>query len=155
MNIMQRVPKPSASPNKRKAKGGKRSTDSPTSGADASSDDNASRGGSKQKQGEQGVDEILHLKILQSAFDHGDTPGTIVLATGDAAHAEYSDGFKKNIERVLRLGWNIELYGWGRNISSAWRDAEFLAKWGHQFKIVELDDFCEELFDMTIERLEQ
>ena len=33
---------------------------------------------------EQGVDEILHLKILESIVDT-DVPSTIVLATGDAA----------------------------------------------------------------------
>jgi hypothetical protein len=78
----------------------------------------------------------------------------MVLATGDAANAQYSVGFKKIIERVLAHGWNIELYGWKRNISSAWREPEFAEQWGHQFKIVELDGFCEELFDMTIESLE-
>jgi hypothetical protein len=106
------------------------------------------------KHGEQGVDELLHLKILQSAMDTT-RPATLVLATGDAATAQYSDGFKKNIERVLAHGWNIELYGWSRNISSAWREPEFVEQWGHQFKVVELDGFCEELFDMTIESLEQ
>ncbi len=151
MNILERVPKPASPVRKRKSKGGNRDLDAPTSGADTSGEDCFL---GPMKQGEQGVDELLHLKILQSAMD---TPraATMVLATGDAATAQYSDGFKKNIERVLAHGWNIELYGWSRNISSAWREPEFVEQWGHQFKIVELDGFCEELFDMTIESLEQ
>ncbi|GAB1317226.1 NYN domain-containing protein [Madurella fahalii] len=151
MNILQRVLKPASPSRKRKSKNGAREPESPASGPDTSGDDAYLQ---PMKQGEQGVDELLHLKILQSAMDTPN-PGTMVLATGDAASAEYSDGFKKNIERVLALGWHIELYGWRRNISSAWREPEFAEKWQHQFKIVELDEFCEELFDMTIESLEQ
>ncbi|KAL2151608.1 hypothetical protein VTH82DRAFT_6706 [Thermothelomyces myriococcoides] len=147
MNILERVPKPASSPvRKRRPKTG----ETPTSGHDTSGEECFF---GSMKHGEQGVDELLHLKILQSAMDTP-SPATMVLATGDAASAQYSDGFKKNIERVLALGWNIELYGWSRNISSAWREPEFAEKWGHKFKIIELDEFCEELFDMTIESLE-
>ncbi|KAH6614715.1 hypothetical protein B0J18DRAFT_306040 [Chaetomium sp. MPI-SDFR-AT-0129] len=155
MNILERVPKPSSPVRKRKTKSGVREMDAPTSGADTSGEDcfaKPAKGG-PVKHGEQGVDELLHLKILQSAMDT-QKPATMVLATGDAASAQYSDGFKKNIERVLDHGWNIELYGWSRNISSAWREPEFSEAWGHKFKIIELDEYCEELFDMTIESLE-
>ncbi|AEO60257.1 hypothetical protein MYCTH_2309349 [Thermothelomyces thermophilus ATCC 42464] len=152
MNILERVPKPASSPvRKRKPKAGPRDADASTSGHDTSGEECFF---GPMKHGEQGVDELLHLKILQSAMDTP-SPATMVLATGDAASAQYSDGFKKNIERVLALGWNIELYGWSRNISSAWREPDFAEKWEHQFKIIELDEFCEELFDMTIESLEQ
>ena len=150
MNILERVPKPASPMRKRRARPGARDLDAPTSGADTSGEEYVG----PMKHGEQGVDELLHLKILQSAMDSA-KPATMVLATGDAATAQYSDGFKKNVERVLSLGWNIELYGWSRNISSSWRDPEFTDQWGHQFKIVELDGFCEELFDMTIESLEE
>lgn len=57
---------------------------------------------------EQGVDEILHLKILESLIDT-EQPATIVLATGDAAEAEYSEGFMKMVERALKRGWMVEL----------------------------------------------
>ncbi len=150
MNILERVPKPASPMRKRRARPGARDLDAPTSGADTSGEEYVG----PMKHGEQGVDELLHLKILQSAMDTA-KPATMVLATGDAASAQYSDGFKKNVERVLSLGWNIELYGWSRNISSSWRDPEFTEQWGHQFKIVELDGFCEELFDMTVESLEE
>lgn len=105
----------------------------------------------KDCKSEQGVDEILHLKILQCPYDHDD--GTIVLATGDAAEAEFSDGFKKQAERVLKCGWNLELYAWSHTISSAWRDTAFLAKHGDRIRIIELDEFIEELYEMSIDML--
>ncbi|KAK3305560.1 uncharacterized protein B0T15DRAFT_434538 [Chaetomium strumarium] len=150
MNILERVPKPASPQRKRKPKASNREADSATSGPDTSDNDSPL---GPMKNGEQGVDELLHLKILQSAMDTLE-PATMVLATGDAASAQYSDGFKKNVERVLAIGWNIELYGWRRNMSSAWRDPKFVDTYGGRFKIIELDEFCEELFDMTIESLE-
>ncbi|KAL2268093.1 hypothetical protein VTJ83DRAFT_2939 [Remersonia thermophila] len=147
MNILERVPKPAAGSPARKRRGKAAASDA--SGTDTSGEDNGGRN-VVMKQGEQGVDELLHLKILQSAMDARE-PATMVLATGDAASAQYSDGFKKNIERVLSRGWNIELYGWSRNISAAWREPDFLKKWHSQFKIFELDAFCEELYDMYVE----
>ncbi|KAL8950229.1 MAG: hypothetical protein Q9222_003718, partial [Ikaeria aurantiellina] len=57
---------------------------------------------------EQAVDEILHLKILESVVD-ATAPSTIVLATGDAAEAEYSSGFLRMVERALEKGWKVEL----------------------------------------------
>lgn len=94
---------------------------------------------------EQGVDEILHMKMLQSVVD-APRPGTMVLATGDAAEAEFSDGFFSNVERALKQGWNVELIGWKNNISSAWRDKAFEKRWtAGQFRIIELDDVAEEL----------
>ncbi|KAK0648769.1 hypothetical protein B0T16DRAFT_324855 [Cercophora newfieldiana] len=148
MNILHRVPKPVSPTFRRKPKNVREleSATSETSGDDCFT--------GPMKNGEQGVDELLHLKILQSAID-APGGGTIALATGDAAHAEYSDGFKSNIERALVGGWNIELYGWSRNISSAWREPEFIKQWGDKFRIIELDNFCEELFDMTIESLQR
>jgi len=49
-----------------------------------------------KKVSEQGADGILHLKMLESIVD-SKQPSTIVLATGDAAEAEYSGGFLKNV----------------------------------------------------------
>ncbi|KAL2264013.1 hypothetical protein VTK26DRAFT_3568 [Humicola hyalothermophila] len=152
MNILQRVPKLASPVRKRSKKSVSSKRDLCGSGSDSSADDCPV---GVLKQAEQGVDELLHLKILQSAADGSGNPGTIVLATGDAANAQYSDGFKSNVERALRNGWHVELYSWSRNISSAWREPEFAAEWGRKFKIIELDQFCEELFDMTIESLEQ
>ncbi|KAK3074061.1 hypothetical protein LTR53_003840 [Teratosphaeriaceae sp. CCFEE 6253] len=96
---------------------------------------------------EQGVDEILHLKILESVVD-SEEPSTIVLATGDAAQAEYSPGFMKMIERALKKGWKVELVSWSKNISGMYRKPEWLARWGEQFRVVYLDDYAEELLEM-------
>jgi hypothetical protein len=144
MNILQRVtgPKPKSNPHITKMP-------MPASGAlDEESDDYGPWCPPIQvamKHREQGVDEILHLKMVQSILD-APRPGTMVLATGDAAEAEFSDGFLSNVERALERGWNVELVGWRRNISGAWRNEAFLAKWAvGQFRLIELDDFAEEL----------
>lgn len=96
---------------------------------------------------EQGVDEILHLKILETIVDT-DAPGTIVLATGDAAQAEYSEGFMAMAERALRKGWTVELVSWSKNISAMYTRRQWIEAWGARFRIVTLDDYAEELLDM-------
>ena len=92
------------------------------------------------------MDEILHLKILECILDV-QTPGTIVLATGDAAPAEFSPdgGFLKCVERALRRAWAVELVCWRKSMSRLWRDREFLNEWRHMFSIIELDEFVDEL----------
>ncbi|KAL9613071.1 MAG: hypothetical protein Q9167_002370 [Letrouitia subvulpina] len=97
-----------------------------------------------EKQVEQAVDEILHLKILESVVDAKE-PSTIVLATGDAAEGEYSPGFLRMVERALEKGWKVELVSFRQNRSSAYKRREFRQKWGKRFKTIELDDFVEEL----------
>ena len=96
---------------------------------------------------EQGVDEILHLKILESLVDT-DEPATIVLATGDAAEAEYSGGFMRMVERALQRGWSVELVSFSQVTSRAYRRKEFRAKWGDRFKVIALDEYIEELLAM-------
>ena len=96
---------------------------------------------------EQGVDEILHLKILESIVD-ADTPSTIVLATGDAAQAEYSEGFMAMVERALKKGWKVELVSWSKNISMMYSRREWVETWGERFRVVFLDDYAEELLEM-------
>lgn len=95
---------------------------------------------------EQGVDEILHLKILESVVDV-EAPATIVLATGDAAAAEYSQGFMRMVERALKKGWRVELVSWSAGISGAYKNREFRQKWGDAFRIIKLDDYVEDLLD--------
>lgn len=99
------------------------------------------------KLSEQAVDEILHLKMSHSILD-SDKPSTIVLATGDAAEAEYSDGFLRMVERALNKGWMVELVSFKLNTSSLYRRPEFRNKWGRQFKWIQLDTFVESLFDV-------
>lgn len=93
---------------------------------------------------EQAVDEILHLKMMESIVDAREA-STMVLATGDAAEAEYSGGFLKMVERALGKGWKVELASFKHNMSGAYKRKEFRQKWGDKFRVVELDDFVEVL----------
>ncbi|KAK4161655.1 hypothetical protein QBC43DRAFT_337122 [Cladorrhinum sp. PSN259] len=113
-----------------------------------------SSNGDRRQGREQCVDELLHLKMLQALVDLSDRPATMILATGDAKSAEYSEGFKSYVEKALQGGWNVELYAWEKSISKEWTDEEFTEIWGAQFKVFLLDRFVEELFDMTIETIE-
>ncbi|TEY42032.1 hypothetical protein BOTCAL_0400g00080 [Botryotinia calthae] len=94
---------------------------------------------------EQGVDEILHMKMLESLNDHYSTPSTIVLATGDGAEAEFSGGFFKNVERALSQGWNVELVAWSSGLNHEYKKLSFRNQWKKQFRLILLDDFSEEL----------
>jgi hypothetical protein len=95
---------------------------------------------------EQGVDEILHLKILESIVD-SDIPSRMVVATGDAAKAEYSEGFMKMIVRALKKGWYVELVAFSKSISSEYSKPGFLSEWGERFRILELDGWAQYLLD--------
>lgn len=94
---------------------------------------------------EQGVDEILQMKILESLVDT-EMPSTVVLASGDAAEAEFSAGFKKTVERALKLGWKVEIVAWSEGLSRDYRPLS--RKWKNQFTTIELDDFCEDLLGL-------
>ena len=108
--------------------------------------DSATRTPHREKKKEQAVDEILHLKILECLLDV-DKPATIILATGDAAPAEFSPegGFFKCIQRALTRGWHVELVCWRKSMSRLWREKMFRVEWRDTFSVVELDDFVEEL----------
>ncbi|KAI1100058.1 hypothetical protein F4804DRAFT_58629 [Jackrogersella minutella] len=97
------------------------------------------------RNGEQGVDENLHLNMMNSMWDHISCPGTMILATGDAAEAEFSNGFLQYATRALDKGWMIELVTWKLAISSAWTNPKFFEKYAGRFRIIFLDDFIEEL----------
>ncbi|KAL8931682.1 MAG: hypothetical protein Q9211_006796 [Gyalolechia sp. 1 TL-2023] len=122
-----------------------------TNGSTTSATVNGTSGGSgsettaaKEKWVEQAVDEILHLKILESVIDAKE-PSTVVLATGDAAEAEYSQGFLRMAERALEKGWKVELVSFKKNMSGMYKRKEFQTRWKGRFHIVELDDYLEEL----------
>ncbi|KAJ1324332.1 hypothetical protein MN608_10393 [Microdochium nivale] len=113
-----------------------------TTSTDDSTEDNAPLYVSSRN-GEQGVDEVLHVEMLTTMIDH--KPGTMVLATGDGAEAEFSQGFKSYAIRAMNLGWHIEICTWKKTISSAWTESSFLAEWGRQIRIIHLDPFLSEL----------
>ncbi|KAI9772037.1 MAG: hypothetical protein M1840_001325 [Geoglossum simile] len=112
-----------------------------TSGQSSGSETNAPL---PERKVEQAVDEVLHLKIMESLLDWNE-PATIVLATGDAAEAEYSGGFMKMAERALERGWRIELVSFRDCISNAYKSKAFRNKWRGRFEVIELDDFRDEL----------
>ncbi|KAI0803424.1 hypothetical protein GGR55DRAFT_682569 [Xylaria sp. FL0064] len=118
-------------------------TSTMTSGDESAED--TSRVGYETRNGEQAVDEILHLNMMNSILDDMREPGSMILATGDAAQAEFSEGFLDYATRALSQGWNLELVTWKRTISSAWIDPAFRKKFEDRFRIVYLDDFLEEL----------
>jgi len=77
-------------------------------------------GGSRRYK-EQGVDEILHLKILQ-ALNTKSTPApkgsTIVLATGDAKGGQFNqDGFLGAVREAIKRGWMVELWSFSEGMS--------------------------------------
>ncbi|KAI0404050.1 hypothetical protein F4802DRAFT_616022 [Xylaria palmicola] len=101
--------------------------------------------GYQTRNGEQGVDEILHLNMMNSILDDMQEPSSMILATGDAAQAEFSDGFLEYATRALSLGWDLELVTWKTTVSSAWMNPIFRSKYGERFRIIYLDGFLEEL----------
>jgi hypothetical protein len=91
------------------------------------------------------VDETLQTRIGEAVMKHFQTPGTLVLATGDGKAAKFSDGFFTYADRALKMGWNVEVVSWNLSLSFAWRDASWAGAWGHRFRIIQLDDFLLEL----------
>ena len=140
-NILERVHKAKElTPRQKKFRQGRG-----TSGQSSGSETNATH--APEKWVEQAVDEILHLKMLESIVD-AKKAATIVLATGDAAEAEYSQGFLKMVERALERGWKVELVSFKHNTSGAYKRKDFRKRWAQEFKMIELDEFVEELLSM-------
>lgn len=73
--------------------------------------------------GEQGVDEILHLKIANALLDFS-PPQTLVVATGDGSVSEFGTGFRTQIERALKIGWDVELWTWEKSMNGRYRQIE-------------------------------
>lgn len=142
VNILDRVLKnKDPTPTKKKKREGKGNGYATTSGYSSGSDGTYMM---RKQVAEQAVDEILHMKLLESLVDTQE-PSTIVLASGDAAEAEYSGGFLKNVERALTKGWKVELVAWSSGLSRDYTSKEFQRRWKGQFSIILLDDFSEEL----------
>jgi hypothetical protein len=98
----------------------------------------------RTKLGEQGVDETLHLAMQDSMLETTE-PGIMVLATGDAKPAEFSDGFAHYAIKALERGWHVEIVSWRRCLSSEWRRAPFNDKYAGQVRIIEVDELFDEM----------
>lgn len=97
------------------------------------------------------VDETLQTRMAESAMAFFQSPGIMVLATGDARPAQFSDGFFAYVDRALQMGWNVELVSWQESLSSSWRNSTWRQQWGNRFRIIELDPFVDELLDCYFE----
>lgn len=91
------------------------------------------------------VDETLQTRIAESVMEHFSSPGTLVIATGDAKPAKFSDGFFTYADRALKMGWHVEVVSWRSSLSHSWRNPEWTGLWGERFRVIELDGFLDEL----------
>lgn len=60
---------------------------------------------------EQGVDELVHLKIANVLLDY-DAPQALVLVTGDGNEADFGTSFLQQVKRALRHGWHVYVWSW-------------------------------------------
>lgn len=133
---------------------------------------------------EQGVDEILTLKLLQTIYardidtatapaltdvshnvlPNGSSPtsakrtktiGTIVLATGDARGGQFNaGGFLGAVRHAIKRGWAVELWSFTSGMSRAWRETAKREGWDGRFRICAMDEWKEWLVDVNEELAE-
>lgn len=58
------------------------------------------------------VDQAIQLMMYRHMRKHRDSPGTIVLCTGDGAGYHHEKGFLYDITGFIEDGWDIVLYSW-------------------------------------------
>jgi hypothetical protein len=83
---------------------------------------------------EQGVDEVLHLKIANTLLDFDS--GTLVLVSGDGRTSEFDTSFPRQVERALKRGWPVEIWSWKAQLTKAYQR---LAAPPGALKVFELD----------------
>lgn len=106
---------------------------------------------------EQGVDELLQLKLHQAIADVDVPPpnATIVLATGDGNVGQFNDeGFLGPVRTALKKGWKVELYAWEDGLSRAWRREFSEGPYKDRFRIIKMEDFAYDLLDVDVEAKE-
>jgi hypothetical protein len=91
---------------------------------------------------EQGVDELLHLKVANVLLDH-DPPQTLILTTGDGRVGAYGTGFVQQAERALKRGWAVEVWSWKEQLSRKYQ--QLAGSTGRNIKICELDPYYEKI----------
>ncbi|KAI0087183.1 hypothetical protein BDY19DRAFT_1092299 [Irpex rosettiformis] len=107
-----------------------------------------SNANSRTRMREQGVDELLQLKLHQAlaSTDEVPTNATIVLATGDGNVGQFNeDGFLGCVKLALKKGWRVELYAWEGGLSKMWK-REFGTN--KRFEIHMLDRFAVDLLEL-------
>ena len=109
------------------------------------------RGSTRVRYREQGVDELLQLKLYQAIVDVRPVPpnATIVLATGDGNAGEFNEeGFLGCVRIALRDGWRVELYAWEEGLSRSWGREFSEGPYRHRFSIHDLSEFGEDLLEV-------
>jgi hypothetical protein len=87
---------------------------------------------------EQGVDELLHLKIANVLLDY-EPPQTLVIASGDGSDSEFGTSFPQQIERALKRQWTVVVWSWKEQLSGKLRG--LAAQHRGAFSIRDLDPF--------------
>jgi hypothetical protein len=65
---------------------------------------------------EQGVDELLHLKIANVLLDYN-APQKLVLCTEDGSESNFGTSFLRQAERAVKRGWTVEIWSWRQQLS--------------------------------------
>ena len=100
---------------------------------------------------EQGVDELLQLKLHQAIADADVVPpnATIVLATGDGNVGQFNEeGFLGCVRTALKKGWRVELYAWEGGLSRSWKREFGEGPYRHRFSIHGLSKFGQDLLEV-------
>lgn len=100
---------------------------------------------------EQGVDELLQLKLHQAIADVDVVPpnATIVLATGDGNVGQFNEeGFLGCVRTALKKGWRVELYAWEGGLSRSWKREFGEGPYRHRFSIHGLNKFGQDLLEV-------
>ncbi|KZT25898.1 hypothetical protein NEOLEDRAFT_1178030 [Neolentinus lepideus HHB14362 ss-1] len=107
--------------------------------------------GGRVRYREQGVDELLQLKLLQAIADIDVPPpnATIVLATGDGNVGQFNEeGFLGCVRIALKKGWRVELYAWEGGLSRAWKREFGSGPFSENFRIIGMEKFGADLIEI-------
>lgn len=107
--------------------------------------------GGRVRYREQGVDELLQLKLLQAIADVDVPPpnATIVLATGDGNVGQFNEeGFLGCVRIALKKGWRVELYAWEGGLSRAWKREFGNGPFSESFRIIGMEKFGADLIEI-------
>jgi hypothetical protein len=108
-------------------------------------------GSTRVRYREQGVDELLQLKLHQAIADVDVVPSnaTIVLATGDGNVGQFNEeGFLGCVRTALKKGWRVELYAWEGGLSRSWKREFGEGPYRHRFSIHGLSKFGQDLLEI-------
>ena len=81
-------------------------------------------------------DYFLQLRMLENGIDNTETPGIVVLLTGDGAGYSQGYGFHSTLERLHKHGWEVEILSWAHACNRRMRE------WAEENgTFIALDDF--------------